>query len=87
MYIDGFGNAITNIRPDHLDRRDRGFHVRLRGIPVAPVTHYSGAAPGMLSCLFNSSGYLEIFVPRGNAAELFSIRRGDEVSVTDIEST
>lgn len=87
MYIDGFGNAITNIRPDCLPRGDGGFHVRLRGVSVFPVTYYSEAAPGTLSCLFNSSGYLEIFVPLGSAAELFAIRRGDEVSVTDIEST
>ncbi|MBZ0155178.1 MAG: SAM-dependent chlorinase/fluorinase [Alphaproteobacteria bacterium] len=78
IYIDRFGNAITNIRRSDLETLGV-WHAELKGIPIPPVGHYAQAEENSLSCLINSSGHLELFVNRGDASGRYGIRKGDPV--------
>ena len=82
LLVDGFGNAVTNLRPEDLGRPEPGgvtFRVggqALRG----PATHYGAAAEGEALVVLGSLGYYEVAVNRGSAAEVLALRRGSAVS-------
>jgi S-adenosyl-L-methionine hydrolase (adenosine-forming) len=86
IFIDRFGNAITNIRKADIDET-RGsepggaFKVEFKGRDIQPRGCYSEAEERGISALINSSGYLELFLFRGNAASEYGIASGDTVNV------
>ncbi|OGW42256.1 MAG: hypothetical protein A2010_03590 [Nitrospirae bacterium GWD2_57_9] len=86
IHIDRFGNVITNI--GFKDLRS----LFPEGTEVGPVTitvagkeikgmkkFYAEAGPGEASAIFNSSGYLEIFLFKQNARTALSLKRGEPV--------
>ncbi len=86
IHIDRFGNVITNITYKQLQSLVR------EGQDVPPLTvslggrqikglkkFYAEAAPGEPSAIFNSSGYLEIFLFKQNARTALSLKRGEPV--------
>lgn len=79
IHIDRFGNAITNIRRSDLEVLGGAWHAGLKGMRVPLAVHYAQAEEGALYCLVNSSGHLEFFVNRGDAAGKYGIRKGDPV--------
>ncbi len=81
IYIDRFGNAITNIRETDLQRFGEQFCVEIKGRIIQPVKNYSQAAGRGLYCLVNSSSHLEIFVNMGSASRFFDISKGEKVTV------
>lgn len=94
MHIDHFGNCITNIRRStlaeaaELDQEDPplGAFPTLDayvGNTVLNELHATyGAVPESNPLLvFGSTGYLEISVNGGDAAELLDIRKGDSVKI------
>lgn len=81
IYIDSFGNAITNIRKSDLTRAGGQFSVKLKDTAIYPVKFYAQAPDNVLSCLINSSGYLELFVNSGSASKLFNINKGEKVTI------
>jgi S-adenosyl-L-methionine hydrolase (adenosine-forming) len=84
IHIDHFGNAITNITGEALDRlahRSR-LAVRIAGMTLWPISAtYGDREPGSLVALIGSSNRLEIAVTQGHAAGDRGICRGDPVSV------
>ncbi len=87
MYIDRFGNAITNIPSDVLApfiQGDERVRIVLKGRQVPMKRHYAEAEDRGLYCLINSFGLLEFFIYRGNAAENFGLKTGDMVGVLKI---
>lgn len=82
LYIDRFGNAITNITEKDLALIGKDYRIDFRGHSVSQAAYYAQAASGGLNVLVNSSGHLELFSFRGNAARLFGIKIGDVVSVS-----
>lgn len=81
LYLDQFGNAVTNIiRKDLLNFGDR-YSVSIKEHVVVRVDHYAQAVPGVISCLINSSGHLEIFCFQGDASHLFDIEVGEKIKV------
>jgi S-adenosylmethionine hydrolase len=86
IYIDHFGNVITNI---HTQTMDKLFGIKALGtIKVlvknkeAPLKKfYSHAEDNSLYSLINSFGYLELFVNKGNASSDFGIQINEKVSV------
>lgn len=82
LYIDRFGNAITNITEKDLAPIGIDHRIEIKGYSVSPVTYYAQAASGGFNSLVNSSGYLEMFSYRENAARLFGISKGDLVVVS-----
>lgn len=84
IHIDRFGNVQTTIsagdlslyQPSSFD----GIFIRSRKINAIAST-YSDTEKGELVAVIDSSGYLEIAVNRGNAAEQINCRIGDPVTV------
>jgi len=80
QHIDHFGNCITDIPADLIGEPratilEAGDHV-INGMSPS----YSAVAPGMALALIGSSGYLEIAVREGSAAESLGLQRGNPVS-------
>ena len=73
VYIDRFGNAVTNIRgKDVVDAK--GFYVNGKYVPM--VRTYSDVAVGEPLALIGSFGTLELSVRNGSFADSFGIRSG-----------
>jgi len=86
IYIDRFGNAMTNIKDKHINGlfsiNPVGRLKILVGGKEAPFkNHYSQAEDAGLYSLINSFGYLELFVYRGSASSDFGITVGEKVGV------
>jgi S-adenosylmethionine hydrolase len=87
LSIDRFGNATTNITWGDLEpflagRAEKDCLVVLKGEQIAGLSRfYAEREEGGLGAVLGSAGYLEIFAYRGNAAERWGIRPGDEVAV------
>lgn len=84
--IDRFGNAITNISPTDIERLSEQFPgqqvvVKVGQQKVALKRFYSETDEGVPGALINSSGLLEIFVYKGNAARACGIAVGDSVEL------
>jgi len=89
IYIDRFGNAITNIKTQALLDLQSGhplgrIRVMLRGKEIPVKNHYSDAEDDSLYSLINSFGYLELFVYKGSASSRFNIVIGEKVSIVVI---
>ena len=89
VHIDHFGNCITNISrstfAQHVGLNDgaaTGFKCFV-GSHSATEVHatYGAVSKGDPLLLFGSTGFLEIAVNGGNAAELLDIRKGDAVNI------
>jgi S-adenosylmethionine hydrolase len=78
IYIDHFGNLMTNLRTQHLGG---GSCVRLGKDRVAIVSSYSELEEGKPGLILNSWGYYEIAFREGSAAQLLGIKAGKKVSV------
>lgn len=83
VYLDRFGNAITNITSDLLKgRKEREIILLLKGKRLAGLKrNYAAGEKGSGNLIINSSGHLEIFIPNGRAAEQLRLRLLDEVTV------
>lgn len=89
LYIDSYGNAITNITIEDFNSigKGRGFKIQLKpsmkytaefgdsdyNISTIRKT-YSEVTEGEISALFNSSGLLEIAINKGSAARLLGMK-------------
>ncbi len=84
IFLDRFGNAITNIKAEHLQatlQKDT-LRVLVKDRHIDIKSHYSEADDNEPHALINSSGHLEIFVYMRSASETLGINVGDPVSVT-----
>ena len=84
IYVDRFGNAITTIKDADLTSFASHYVVEINNIIIQAVKYYAQAVEDRLCCLVNSSGYLELFVNKGNAAEKYGIKKGDKVIVRGV---
>ena len=77
VYIDHYGNAITNISRKMFDEfiGDRRFTV-LANVGQTKVIskQYSDAEEGDMVCLFNAAGYLEVAMNKGKAELLMGLK-------------
>ncbi len=86
IYIDHFGNCITNIDEKSIssilhgiDNKDLHIVFRDREIPFKCC--YQEAESQQLCVLLNSSGSLELFVNQGSASKLFDITVGQRIEI------
>jgi S-adenosylmethionine hydrolase len=100
VHVDHFGNCVTNVRrstfaealdldddtPDAASLPPIDGYV---GSTVLASIHdtYGAVAEGEPLLLFGSTGFLEVAVNGGNAAELLDIRQGDSIKIAFSEST
>ena len=83
-WIDRFGNLITNITASMLapGRAAGGLTIDCAGHEIAGLSDFYGQhSRGTLAALVGSSGYLEIAVAEGNAAQALSVAVGTPVAV------
>lgn len=85
QYLDRFGNALTNISAADL----RGFAgqsaVYRNGEKLAPVAGFYQAVPsGKPVAVVGSTGFLELAVNRGRAADVLGLRVGSRLEVRAI---
>lgn len=83
VYVDRFGNAITNIREKTLDAlREPGvFVARKRVCGLAPTYHSVRA--GRALAVIGSSGFVEIAVNGASAAKMLKLKAGTCVEIRD----
>ena len=87
MYVDRFGNALTDLTSDDLADAfprvpESRLAVRIAGRWVRGLARSYGDAPvGTLLAIVGSSGRLEIAQVGGDASERLGIGEGDEVAV------
>jgi S-adenosylmethionine hydrolase len=86
IYIDRFGNAITNIRTEKIDNLSRSnpngkIKVLVKNKDAPIKDYYSQAGDNGIYSLINSFGYLELFVYKGRASSDFGIAVGEKVTV------
>ena len=78
IFIDNFENVIVNITREQFEeqRRGRSFRIVFRRDEVIDRISetYADVTPGEKLALFNSAGYLEIAINKGNAAGLFGLK-------------
>ena len=78
MFIDNFENVIVNITHEQFEeqRKGRSFKIVFKRDEV--IDHisesYADCAEGEKLALFNSAGYMEIAINKGNAAGLFGLK-------------
>ncbi len=80
VYIDHFGNAITNLEISQLEPADAGEIIWDGGRRRCPVKAFYQAVPaGQAVAVRGSSGFLEIAVNGGSAAQRFNLNIGRRV--------
>jgi hypothetical protein len=82
VYLDRYGNAITNIRNEGFLRSDRAADVFVRQRRISRIHDcYQAVPPGKPVCVPGSSGYLEIAVNQGDASRQLRLKVGSTVTV------
>ena len=86
IYVDIFGNAITNINTQKIaelrgSKPQGKTKVVVKGKEVAVKEYYSQAEDKGLYSLINSFGYIELFVRNSSASSDFGITVGEKISV------
>lgn len=86
IYIDHFGNAISNIKYSDLapfmDKDNKkGLKVVMKGKQIEIKEYYAQAEDKELYAILNSMNYLELFVYRGDASKEHNIKIGDSIGV------
>jgi S-adenosyl-L-methionine hydrolase (adenosine-forming) len=78
IFIDNFENVVVNITHEQFEdqRKGRGFRIVFKRNEVIDRISetYADVPEGEKLALFNSAGYLEIAVNKGNAAGLFGLQ-------------
>lgn len=83
IYVDAFGNVITNITDINGLEYGDVVEVEISGEikNIKFVESYGFATEGELVCLIGSSGFLEIAINQGDAGKLLDVKTGAEVVI------
>ena len=85
VYIDRFGNLITNVNKERFEkiRAGRDFVINYkRNEELRDIsTTYNDVPEGERLCLFNSSGFLEIAINKGNASQLLGLHLDNMIQI------
>jgi S-adenosylmethionine hydrolase len=79
--VDDFGNLITNIPAKMVAQPPDVLLVNKQSKAFRWVRTYGEAKPGQLVALISSSGYVELAVAQGSAAQQLKARQGTEVTI------
>jgi S-adenosylmethionine hydrolase len=78
IFIDNFENVIVNISHEQFEEQRKGRSFRIvfkRDETIDRISEsYADVSEGEKLALFNSAGYLEIAINKGNAAGLFGLK-------------
>jgi S-adenosyl-L-methionine hydrolase (adenosine-forming) len=80
LHIDRFGNVVTNLPAD--DLQVKRVSLEISGTKISAVaSHYAEMEPGRLFLIEGSSGFIEVSMNRGSAAERIGCRAGALVRI------
>lgn len=88
IWIDRFGNLITNISSEILESTivHENFVIRVGNVEINRLNRsYAESKAGECLAIIGSFGRLEISVNQGNAAQLLELKRGDPIVVRKTE--
>lgn len=78
VYIDRFENVVVNIKKEEFEEQRNGRKFKITFTRNEMITklssHYNNVLPGEKLAWFNSAGYLEIAINRGNMAGMFGLQ-------------
>ncbi|HEX6334142.1 MAG TPA: SAM-dependent chlorinase/fluorinase [Flavisolibacter sp.] len=84
IFIDNFENVIVNITQEQFEEQRKGRRFKIvfkRDEIIERISgSYADVPQGEKLVLFNSAGYMEIAINKGNAAGLFGLRGYNEAS-------
>lgn len=85
LYFDHYGNAMTNISRSLFEETigDKRFSISFKNnetVRNISLT-YNEVPEGEKLCIFNSDGYLEIAINKGQARQLFGLKIGDFIQI------
>lgn len=90
IFIDNFENVIVNITQEQFEQQRKGRHFKIvfkRDEIIERISgSYADVPQGEKLVLFNSAGYMEIAINKGNAAGLFGLKGFMEKSANGIPS-
>jgi S-adenosyl-L-methionine hydrolase (adenosine-forming) len=79
LRIDKYGNVITNLRRQHLGG---DFAIRVAGRSITRLcSNFSEGRPGEFFAVEGSTGYIELALNQGSAADRLSLRPGAEIEL------
>ena len=87
VYVDHFGNLISNITPSHLTDIRRyakrtSVSIRIAGRTIDDLTTcYADGSSDAPCALINSNGHVEVFVREGSAAQMLNVGRGERMEI------
>jgi len=84
IYIDSYGNAISNISKKIFNDASRGrsFVIDFVRYSVDAISEsYNQVAEGEIIALFNSAGYLELSINKGKIVKLLNMQLGDIITI------
>lgn len=81
IFIDTFGNMVTNIKGDIMDKFRYGDSFDIQGRHFIFRHSYGFCEKGEMLVLIGSHGFLEIAVNQGNAARLLNLEQGNRVVI------
>lgn len=77
LYVDRFGNLLTNLTPDLLSAPA---HLRIGDVQVSRwCRSFADPTDGELCLLWGAEGWLEVVLPQGSAAKRLGAKAGDAV--------
>lgn len=86
IYIDSFGNAIVNVTREFFEKefKNREFSIFMRksDYTISKISKsYEDTENGEIVAFFNTNGFLEIALNRGNAAGLLGLKVMDAIRI------
>ena len=87
VYVDRFGNLISNITPSNLETFRTVTKQDITAIQLGDTiikgikTHYAEGALGIPEVLINSNGHLEVFVRQGSAVDRCEAKIGQRIEL------
>jgi S-adenosylmethionine hydrolase len=87
VYVDHFGNAISNITSSHLSdvrkyTKRTSVTIRIAGATIDDlVTCYADGKTDAPRAVVNSNGHVEIFLKEGSAATVLNVGKGDRIEI------
>lgn len=84
LHIDSFGNIITNLSKTEATKLPENLNIKIQKneLKIKLKKTYGETKPNEAMALIGSHGFLEIALNRGNAAEKFQAKNGNEVTIT-----
>ncbi len=85
IYVDGFGNLITNINRDMIGRlreKSENLVIVVGRRKLNKISNsYADVGVGDVVAILGSSGYLEISVNHGSARDVLNLKKGDKLGL------